>query len=430
MNKSRAYLQWSFVQLFFVVSVIFSVMFGVYSPNITSNLSINQAQFGWLSGIFFIFYAVVQFYSGKLFVKLPPRAILFVSALISAGGCFILSMAPSLTFLLIARILLGIGLAATYVGVLYIIQKNFLSTAFPVMSSLSQCLANLAGTSCAFFGGIIITYLNYNAFFIILAIAFVICAICMLAFVKDNGNNSSTLTKDSSLVDDMKIILKNAQVWWAAIFFTGLFGAIISFANLFATSFQVNAFDISTTQAVAITSMILLGVTIGSVLAGIISDRLNNYAFTARVFALISMLSFIIVLYVRLNFLPHHSDAFMVYFIFGFGLGGSVLAFQGIQENVVEENLRPLATSFVLTISYIFTGFVEQPIIGQILNSVKVIMTNVSPEQLALLHGKTFLDLNAHDELYRYSAGLTFVLLTLIASFIASLFLKKPMLKN
>lgn len=424
MNKTTAYLQWSFVQLFFVVSVIFSVMFGVYSSNITGSLGVNQAEFGLLSGVFFIFYAMVQFYSGKLFVKIPPRLILFVSALISASGCFILAIAPSLILLFVARILLGIGLASTYVGVLYIIQKNFCGKDFPVMSSLSQCLANLAGTFFAFFGGLIIAHLSYKAFFNVLAVAFIICAILILLVVKNNKDEVANSIPASSLIDDMKIIVKNSQVWWSALFFTGLFGAIISFANLFATSFQVSAFDITTKEAVSITSMILLGVTIGSVIAGFISNKLNNYVLTARLFAAISMLSFIIVLYVRLHFLPDHLDAMIVYFIFGFGLGGSVLAFQAIQENVVQENLRPLATSFVLTISYVFAGFIEQPVIGQILNSIKLQVLQ-DPEQVAILHNKTFLDLAIHDSLYKYSAGLTFVLVTLIASFIASLFLKK-----
>ena len=424
MNKTTAYLQWGFVQLFFIVSVIFSVMFGVYSPNITGELSVNPAEFGLLSGVFFIFYAMVQFYSGKLFVKIPPKLILFISAIISACGCFLLSIAPSLALLFVARILLGIGLAATYVGVLYIIQKNFEGKDFPVMSSVSQCLANLAGTLFAFFGGGIISHLSYKAFFSVLSICFVICAVCILVFVGSKNKTTEEPVAESSLFADMKIIVRYGQVWWAALFFTGLFGAIISFANLFATSFQVNAFSITTKDAVSITSMILLGVTIGSIFAGVISNKLNNYVLTARLFSAISMFSFIIVLYARLHFLPHHLDAMIIYFIFGFGLGGSVLAFQAIQENVKEESLRPLATSFVLTISYVFAGFVEQPVIGQILNSVKMHILN-DPEQVSILVSKTFLDLKVHDNLYKYSAGLTFVLVTIVASFIASLFLRK-----
>ena len=105
MKKSSAYLQWSLVQLFFVISVIFSVMFGIYSPNITSSLNVNPAQFGWLAGVFFIFYAAVQFYSGKLFVNVSPKLILVSSALISATGSLLIALTSSLTLLFIARIL-------------------------------------------------------------------------------------------------------------------------------------------------------------------------------------------------------------------------------------------------------------------------------------------------------------------------------------
>ena len=425
MKKSSAYLQWSLVQLFFVISVIFSVMFGIYSPNITSSLNVNPAQFGWLAGVFFIFYAAVQFYSGKLFVNVSPKLILVSSALISATGSLLLALTSSLTLLFIARILLGIGLASTYVGVLYIIQRNFTASEFSVMSSLSQCLANLAGTTFAFCGGMILSTLSYKIFFSILACVFVACALLILMVIKDTDPADLQNSVNSSLFSDLKIILKNTQVWWATLFFTGMFGAILSFANLFATSFQIASFDLTTSAAVSITSMILLGVTIGSIISGVMANRLKNYARTAQIFALISTLAFCAVLYARLDFLPQHLAAMIVYFIFGFGLGGCVMAFQSIQENVIEENLRPLATSFVLTVAYVFVGFIEQPLIGQLLNMIKTQSLMKGSNSTVLLHQQLLINLTVHDQFYKYALGLSLVLVTLILSFIASLFLKR-----
>jgi MFS family permease len=422
MKNLTGVVQWVNVQLFFVISIVFSVMFGVYSESITQTLNINQAQFGWLAGVFFVFFAIVQFYSGKLLVKIPSKILLFISALISAIGCFLLAVAPSLTLLFVARILLGIGLASTYVGVLFIVQKDFEAKSFPVMSSLSQCLANLAGAIFAFFGGIIITKMPYQTFFIILGVAFLVSALLILIFIKNNADTLAKTKDNSSLLSDMKIICKNAQVWWAALFFTGLFSAVISFANLLSTSYQMSSFGTTMQDATAITSMILLGVTIGSLLSGLIAKKLDNYAIAARIFAFISLIAFCIVLFVRFPTEYFMFDATLVYFIFGFGLGGSVMAFQCIQENVIEENIRPLATSFILTIAYVFVGFIEQPLIGQILNSIQT--TQISPETAEMVKPYIFIDFHIHDNFYKYAYSFIFVLVTLVLSFIASLRLK------
>lgn len=101
------------------------------------------------------------------------------------------------------------------------------------------------------------------------------------------------------------------------------------------------------------------------------------------------------------------------------------MAFQSIQENVIEENLRPLATSFVLTVAYVFVGFIEQPLIGQLLNVIKTQSLMKGSNYTVLLHQQLLINLTVHDQFYKYALGLSLVLVTLILSFIASLFLKR-----
>jgi MFS family permease len=423
MSQSNSLVQWSVVQIFFIVSVVFSVMFGVYTPSIIGSLHISLSSFGWLAGMFFIFYAIVQFYSGRLFVKIPSKYILCASALISAGGSLLLATATDLQLLFLARILLGIGLASTYVGVLYIVQKNYSPKSFPVMSSLSQCLANLAGALFVFFGGIIIQLISYAIFFEILAVAFVICG-ALVFFGLNDTDVQDKKEQDIPLIEGLKIILKNPQVWLASFFFTGIFGTIISFANLFSIPFQHQSFGTAIPQAVMITSMIIFGVTLGSIVSGVMAKRLNSYVITARVFSLFSVISFAIIMFIRFNTTYYEPIALSIYFLLGFSLGGCVLAFQCIQENITQESLRPLATSFVLTFAYIFAGIIEQPIIGLILGVFKPVVSPATTQQLISNHS-WILNMHVHDSMYQYMAALSIVLITLIISLISAFFLNK-----
>ena len=62
MKSSGKLLQWISAELFFIVSVISTVMFGVFSNSIANDMHLSTNLLGWLSGTFFITYSVGQFY--------------------------------------------------------------------------------------------------------------------------------------------------------------------------------------------------------------------------------------------------------------------------------------------------------------------------------------------------------------------------------
>jgi nitrate/nitrite transporter NarK len=236
----------------------------------------------------------------------------------------------------------------------------------------------------------------------------------MVMFV---SNQTSAEKNQSTLLEDTRIIIKNPQVWLSILYFTGVFGSVLSFSNIYSISFQTLAFGRSVAHVVPITGTVILGVSIGSIIAGILVKKLGDYTRIAKVFPSVSLICFFIILFFRFDALYFEEIGLLVYSLFGFGLGGFVMAFQCVQENIADENLRPLASSFVLTVSYIFVGFVEQPVVGAILSHIKT-------TAIELPHSQYFLDFSVHDEFYRYSMALSFVLAFLAIAVISSFFFK------
>lgn len=98
------------------------------------------------------------------------------------------------------------------------------------------------------------------------------------------------------------------------------------------------------------------------------------------------------------------------------------MPFQCVQKNIAEAELRPLATSFVLTFSYIFSGLIEQPVVGDFIANTELGVIN--PGKKIFVYHWIFSS-TVHDGWYKYNMGLYFVFATLIISFIASCFFKQ-----
>lgn len=412
------FLKWASAELFFITSVASSLLFGLFNPSVAHEMQLSQSTMGWLSGIFFIVYAIAQFYSGRLFVILPAKTILFISSIIAAIGAFIFANTSMLGMLFLSRAMLGFGLSTTFLGVLFIVQQNYTPKQFPLLSAISQSLANFtAGVLGLWLGSIHI--LNYHRPFNFLAYGLCVCAVFIFLFVDKGKPAIDKAQTQSSMMDGVLSIIKNPQVWCATIFFAGLFGGVLTFPDLFDVSFQVEVFHQTFQHATIINAMILLGLTLGGLVTGYWSQR-TNYVIPARILSFIAIISFSILLFVRFE----RSDAFYwvasIGFIYGFGCSSSILAFQCIQLNVKKITDRALATSFVLTISYIFSGMIEQPLVGRFIASTKI---NNAESFFINQDSLTFI-LSDHDKWYKYNAGLSFILLFIIISFIASLMLK------
>ena len=417
MKSSGKLLQWISAEMFFIVSVISTVMFGVFSNSIANDMHLSTNLLGWLSGTFFITYSVGQFYSGRLFVILPARWILFCSAMVAASGAFIFARSEHLVWLFISRGLLGIGLATSFVGVIFVVQQNFSAKSFPMMSSLSQSTANLVA---GVFGLVVVMIHNYHLSFIFLACGLILSALLIVIFIPMKKIELAAPSQQLSLYASCKILLKNPQLWYASFFFTGLFSAVLTFSDLFNVDFQMKVFHQSFAAATHINAMIPFGLTIGGLIAGIWAQKTNDYRTPARVLSFIAVIMFASIMFIRFNSSYAYYFACGIGFLFGIGCSGSILAFQSVQRSVADITLRPLATSIVLTFACIFSGVIEQPTVGNFISTteLKLRMPQVSNHWLSLF------DYQQADIWHKFNNGLYFILVCIIISFIMSFLFK------
>ena len=76
----RAVIVWGACDLYFIVSVMIAVLFGILSPDLQKQLHLDNAQLGLLGLVVFLSYGLAQLVAGSLMDSWNPRLILAGSA--------------------------------------------------------------------------------------------------------------------------------------------------------------------------------------------------------------------------------------------------------------------------------------------------------------------------------------------------------------
>ncbi len=85
----RAILVWGAADLYFILSVITAVLFGILSPDLQKELNLSSAQIGLLGSVFFLSYGIAQLFAGGLsYQGLLPSRSEDIFAFIFAYGLF------------------------------------------------------------------------------------------------------------------------------------------------------------------------------------------------------------------------------------------------------------------------------------------------------------------------------------------------------
>lgn len=414
--KSLSYLRWISTEFLFMISIMSSVLFGAYALPIQLTNNLGNTQLAILSGTFFAVFAFSQLYSGYLINKVSIKLLLGLSALLAAAGVFIFANTHSFSLLILSRVIIGLGLGCTFVGVLYIVEMEF-SKQFAFFASLSQSIGNVSAGIIAIFGSSLISAYSYQSAYNLIGALLVLAAILIFIFLPNKAQLGSEQS-ESSLFKNLKTILSNKRFIAATIYFAGIFATILAYADLFNVQYREVVFQMSAQKAIILNGMIPLGIAIGGVIAGSLSTKYKRNRLIAASFSLLLLASMIVTLYVRFP----TNEAFVIsstfQLLFGIGCGGGMLAFQEVQVAFKDASLRSLGNSLVLTISYLFAGLVLQPGIGMIIgnNSYKLPKNSgVTPY--------TLLDQPIIQQAWHhYNLGLSVLVVVLAASFISSLF--------
>lgn len=134
MNSARSWIVFGGAVFAYLIGVTQRTSFGVLSVDATERFHVNAAAVSTVAVVQIIVYAALQIPVGLLVDRIGPRTLIVGGALLMAVGQTVLAFSPSIGLAILARILVGMGDAATFVSVIRLLPNWFGGRVLPQLS--------------------------------------------------------------------------------------------------------------------------------------------------------------------------------------------------------------------------------------------------------------------------------------------------------
>ncbi len=283
----------------FVLSFFHRTAPAAIAGELTQAFSISAAVLGTLAATYFYVYTVLQIPVGVLADTLGPRKLLAGGSAIAALGSLLFALAPAWELAAVGRTLVGIGVSVAFISILKVSAVWFPANRFATLAGLTMFAGNLgaviAGAPLAW----LVTQASWRSVFVGLAVLSALLAALSWWRVRDRPEDLGLPAVNPAAPSAARLpwmravarVLANRVTWPAFFVNVGVGGSYLAFAGLWAVPFLQQTRGMSRVVAAQHTSLLLLGVAIGSLAIGLVSDRLQSRRGVMRAFVVLYLLS-------------------------------------------------------------------------------------------------------------------------------------------
>jgi len=285
----------------FVLSFFHRTAPAAIAGELTRAFDIGGAALGTLAATYFYVYTVLQIPVGVLADTVGPRRLLAVGSAIAAAGSLLFALAPAWELAAVGRTLVGIGVSVAFISILKVSAVWFEPQRFATLNGVTMFAGNLgavvAGAPLAW----VVTQASWRAVFVALAVLSALLAIATWLRVRDRPealgyapvNPAQAAASSIHWREALGSVLRNPATWPPFIVNMGVGGSFLAFAGLWAVPYLQQVHGMPRVAAAQHASVLLLGVALGSVGIGVLSDRLRSRVGLMRVAVLLYVLSWL-----------------------------------------------------------------------------------------------------------------------------------------
>ena len=339
-NKKSALRSWGVTltaALFFFFVYIQVNLFNAVNPYLLKEFHLTAAQLGQFSSYYFFINVALLFPVGILIDRYSPYKITLISMLIGVIGTVIFSFASSYQMLVISRIMMGLCGTPCFLACIKIASRWFPSERMALVTGSIVTLAMLGGIVAQIPFTLLTDHIGWRHALLIDAAVGLLITILIAIFVRDYPHgNKKIVEKQEDQISDMsffrllgKVVL-NPQNILGGLFISLVNLPVFILGAMWGSMYFVQAHNFSRAESSFITSMLFLGLIIGSPLAGWISDRLKKRRLPMIVGAITSLIVMLAIIYIpNLSFVT-----FLVLFlILGIVISSQIIGYPLIAES-------------------------------------------------------------------------------------------------
>ena len=282
-----AWLIWSLGSLFYVIGFFHRLAPAVMTQELMRDFDISAAALGNLSGFYFYSYWLMQIPTGILADSWGPRRLLTFGALGSAAGAVFFALSPGMIWASLGRLLIGGCVAVAYVVNLKLAANWFPSSYFSMISGMGLLAGVLGAVTAGVPLRMLVDVFGWRAVMVAAAAATGVLAAVTWALVRDDpgerGYRSYGVRKPrpeqaagGHALSGVVEVFRYANTWLLFFIPASLVGSVLTFCGLWGVPYLTTHYGLSTTEAAALTSLLMIAWAVASPVFGWLSDRMGR----------------------------------------------------------------------------------------------------------------------------------------------------------
>jgi predicted MFS family arabinose efflux permease len=211
------------------------------------------------------------------------------------------ALAPVWEIAAVGRTLVGIGVSVAFIAILKVSAVWFPAERFATLAGVTMFAGNLGAVAAGAPLAWAVTFVSWRIVFVALAALSALLAVATWLRVRDRPEELGYPPVHAAPVTTAKLpwlravahVAANPSTWPAFFVNVGVGGSFLAFAGLWAVPYLQQVHGMPRVAAAQHASLLLLGVAVGSVAIGMVSDRLKSRHGVMRIFVLAYTLSWL-----------------------------------------------------------------------------------------------------------------------------------------
>lgn len=270
----KAWLMWAAASLFYAYQYVLRVIPNILMPELINHFHTTSVEFGQFAGLYYIGYAGAHIPIGIWLDRHNPKIVIPSCIMITIIGVLPLLLSDQIIAANAGRLIMGIGSSGAILGVFKVIRLGFAENHFNRM--LGLCVT--VGLLGALYGGLPVSYMLENSSW--QAVISILCWVGVALAIVTYFAIPSEYTKSknsNNIWQDVKQVLTNKNVLLVCICSGLMVGPLEGFADVWGAGFLQSVYKIDITYAAGMTSLIFLGMCIGSSTLTYLADKLQTH---------------------------------------------------------------------------------------------------------------------------------------------------------
>ncbi len=302
----------------YLLSMFYRISATMVGADLSRDLGLGPADLGNVSAAFFYVFAAAQFVVGPALDRFGPRRVMALLGAVAVAGAVLFARAETLGVALLARGLLGLGMAGNFMGALMLVARWFPPTRFAtvtgLLAALGSCGMALAATPLAWLS----EKLGWRgAFLAIAALNVAELAVLVLA-VRDAPPGARPLSVAApSPWKNFGRLARSWAFWGIGLGAFFRYGCLMALLGLWAGPYLAGGLGFDAVTAGNILAAAGFGYALGLPVAG----RLSDAVLASRKYVVMPALWAMTALSVALMLLPAGIGPFLpgaLFFLYGF----------------------------------------------------------------------------------------------------------------